>query len=484
MAERHRIGLREVRELAPNSLIWDTRVPGFGARRRTGTAVSYFVLYRVEGRLRRLTIGKHGAPWTPDQARDRARAALTEVANGRDPAADKQAHRQSMTVNDLCTAYLAEAEAGTLLTRRRVPKKAETLRGDRSRIAVHIRPLLGAMKVAAVTSIDIERFMNAVAVDKAAGSSATVRKQGGRTAASRTVGLLGAIFAYAKRRHLRTDNPVHGVVRPADGRRERRLSDQEYVRLGDALRDQPTWPAAVAAVRFLALSGWRKGEVSALEWRDIDFARRTVVLPDSKTGRSIRPLSNVAADVLRGMPRIGDRVFPATRAPGQVAGLRSLWTHLVGLSALAPDVTPHVLRHSFASTAGVMSRSARSCRWRCLSGRPRHEQGLDVAQQSCRGADPGREGPESLAGTVGEGARGPAGPHGCRGCEDTIGDGCSRSPASPHDGCSEGEDTGGDASRAPCPHKDREGESGRAEPPARHRGQVQAPRGQVAVHVS
>jgi hypothetical protein len=333
MAERRRIGLREVRGLAPNSLIWDTSVPGFGARRRTGAAISYFVMYRIEGRLRRLTLGKHGA-WTPDQARDRARAALTEVAKGLDPAADKQARRRSLTVNDLCTVYLAEAEAGTLLTRRRVPKKAGTLRGDRSRIHVHIRPLLGAMKVAAVTSVDVERFMNAIAIDKVAGS-ATARGRGGRTAASRTVGLLGAIFTYAVRRHLRIGNPVQGVVRPADGRRERRLSDQEYANLGGALRAQQSWPTAVAAVRFLALTGWRRGEVGALEWRDVDFARRTAVLPDSKTGRSIRPLSYAACDVLRGMPRVGNAVFPATRTAGQIAGLRSLWAHLIGSGALA-----------------------------------------------------------------------------------------------------------------------------------------------------
>jgi integrase len=355
MAERRRIGLREVRGLAPNSLIWDTSVPGFGARRRTGAAISYFVMYRIEGRLRRLTLGKHGA-WTPDQARDRARAALTEVAGGRDPAADKQAHRRSLTMDDLCAAYLAEAQAGTLLTRRRTPKKAGTLRGDRSRIAVHIRPLLGHMKVAAVTPADVERFIATVAIGKAT-ESASVRKRGGRTAASRTAGLLGAVFSYAVRRRLRTDNPCVGIVRPADGRRERLLSDAEYVRVGDALRDQPTWPAAVAATKFLALTGWRKGEVGALKWQDIDFARRTVLLPDTKSGRSVRPLSRAAADLLRGLPRVGDAVFPATQTAGQTAGLRSLWAHLVRIGALAPDVVPHVLRHSFASTAADLGYS-------------------------------------------------------------------------------------------------------------------------------
>jgi hypothetical protein len=87
MAERRRIGLREVRALKPGGEIWDAAVPGFGARRRAGASVAYFVMFRTaEGRLRRLTIGRHGAPWTPDEARDRARAVLSEAAKGSDPA--------------------------------------------------------------------------------------------------------------------------------------------------------------------------------------------------------------------------------------------------------------------------------------------------------------------------------------------------------------------------------------------------------------
>jgi hypothetical protein len=66
------------------------------------------------------------------------------------------------------------------------------------------------------------------------------------------VGLLGAIFTYAVRHRMRSDNPVHGVVRPADGRRNRRLSDDEYKALGNALRKAEganIWPAAISATR-------------------------------------------------------------------------------------------------------------------------------------------------------------------------------------------------------------------------------------------
>lgn len=364
--ERKRIGLRDVRALGPGQEVWDTAVPGFGARRQRSEAVAYVLLYRTgEGRTRRYTLGRHGA-WTPDTAREEARRLLGDVAKGTDPATEKQAKRKAATVAELCDAYWVDAETGNLLTRRRAPKKASTLLSDKGRIEKHIRPQLGPLKVAAVTRADVEAFMRAVAEGKTATRSKTGKKRGlsnvrgGRGTASRTVGLLGAIFTYAVRHGMRPDNPVHGVMRPADGRRERRLSDAEYTALGAALRQaeaQHFWPAAAACARFLALTGWRSGEALGLNWAEVDLARRTVSLPDTKTGASLRPLSRAACDVLRGLSRSGELAFPPTRGDGRMTGFRKLWNRIAKLRDLPADVTPHVLRHSFASLAADLGYS-------------------------------------------------------------------------------------------------------------------------------
>src|SRR5215467_9788575 len=76
--------------MEPGSRRWDEGtggVPGFHARRQKGDAITYMLKYHVHGRARWHTIGRHGAPWTPDTARNEARRLLGIVATGIDPCA-------------------------------------------------------------------------------------------------------------------------------------------------------------------------------------------------------------------------------------------------------------------------------------------------------------------------------------------------------------------------------------------------------------
>lgn len=216
-----------------------------------------------------------------------------------------------------------------------------------------------------MTRDDIESFLHRVAAGETRARIKTKARgvanvRGGRGTASRTTGLLGAVFSYAKRAGMRADNPVHGVTRFADRRRERRLSSAEYAALGAALAQaeaEKIWPAAIAAARFLALTGWRCGEALGLTWASLDLDRRTAMLADTKTGRSVRPLPRAACDLLGAIPRIGNIVFPASRGDAEMTGFPRFWKRIAKLGALPDDVTPHVLRHSFASVAADLGYS-------------------------------------------------------------------------------------------------------------------------------
>ena len=352
--------------MAPNSEQFDGGkggVAGFGIRRQRSDAVAYIILFRTaEGRSRRMTIGRHGAPWTPDTARTKAKAILNEATGGSDPAAAKRELREAPTVAEFCERYMAAAHAGKLTTRRGGSKKASTLATDQSRIDSHVLPLLGNRKARSVITADLEAFMHDVADgkthrrEKLEKAHAFRNVRGSTGTASRTIGLLGAVFAYGVKEGICKVNPARGVMRPVDGKRERRLSDDEFALLHDGLEKAmraAMWPHAVSAARFLTLTGWRSSEAIGLRWQDVDLPRRTARLGDTKTGASTRPLSRDACAVLAAQKATtggepAGLVFPPSRGQTVMSGFKRFMARIVKLGGLPPDITAHVLRHSFA----------------------------------------------------------------------------------------------------------------------------------------
>jgi hypothetical protein len=84
---------------------WDTELKGFGLRVTPSGERVYVLKYRIEGEQRWFTIGRHGSPWTPDEARDEAKRLIGDVAKKIDPAAQRRADREAMTFATLCDLY-------------------------------------------------------------------------------------------------------------------------------------------------------------------------------------------------------------------------------------------------------------------------------------------------------------------------------------------------------------------------------------------
>lgn len=331
--------------------VWDSELRGFGVRVQPSGTASYFVFYRTpEGRQRKLTIARVGAV-TPDEARRVAREKLGATTKGEDPSADRRKARTAMTVAELCDLYLEDAEGRV---------KASSLAMDRSRIERHVMPLIGTRRVPALTTDDIEAMQR----DITAGRTAAARKgvggitTGGKGVASRTVGMLGTILEFAKRKRIITVNPARGIHRAPDGKQRRFLSADEIGRLGKAMRkaeDAGESSVAIAAVRFLLMSGCRRMEALALPWAWVDGAHGCIRFGDTKSGAQLRPIGKAAFAALPS-PRGSKWVFPAERGDGHFVGLPKVLDRLCE-SAKLEGVTVHVLRHSFAAMAAGMGYS-------------------------------------------------------------------------------------------------------------------------------
>ncbi len=344
--------------------LWDAELRGFGLRIAPSGRKTYALKYRAWRDQRWLTIGRH-PDITPDEARRLARAHLGAIATGADPALEKAKAARAETVAQLCAAYLKDAEAGAPLGKRGRAKKDSTLATDRGRIERHIVPLLGRRRVDSLTPPDIVRFI----ADVSAGKTATVAKTGlrgkavvtgGTGTAARTVGLLGAILAYAIAQGIIASNPATGVKRPAGETRTRRLTAKDFTALGAALRDAEAdgepWQA-VAGVRLLALTGCRRGEIQGLTWDAVDLEGRALRLADSKEGASVRPLGTAAVAVLDALPRNGAFVLTGVRDTTKpYGGLRNGVRRVMARAELA-GVGAHTLRHSFASIGGDLGLS-------------------------------------------------------------------------------------------------------------------------------
>ena len=326
---------------ARDGYLWDDELNGFGLKVTPSGGRIYRVQYRLGGRAakaRRVTIGQHGSPWSPDAARKEAKAILGELARGIDVATIRHTARQAAagaaTFGDLAARFLAEhAEA------KRKDRTATEYRRLLDRV---ILPVLGKRRVADVTRQDVAKLHHTL--------RATPYQ------ANRVLAVLSKMFSLAEAWGDRADgsNPCRHVEKFTEQRRERFSSAEELGRLGDALAGYPGSPYVAALVKLLVFTGARLGESLTLEWAWIDFGRGETRLPDSKTGAKTLHLPPPALAVLSGLPRVEGNPFVIVgdRSGRHLVNAEKPWRGIRATAGLN-DVRLHILRHAFASVAAA-----------------------------------------------------------------------------------------------------------------------------------
>ena len=314
---------------------WDRELPGFGMRVRASGRKYFVTQFRASGRLRRMTLGPVTA-MTPEIARKRAMALLSEAKSGGDPAMQRDADRKAATVKLLGQRFLKEY----------VPDhcKESTAYEYRRSVDLFIDPRIGSRKVTEVQRKDIAELHHAM------------RKTPYQ--ANRTLGVLSKMFNMAEVWGLRPDgsNPCLHVKRFKEEKRERFLSAEEFQRLGavldEILKDGSETRSAVVAIRLLMLTGCRLSEIQKLRWEHVDLGAGELNLPDTKTGGRAVPLAPSAVRLLESLPRDDDNpwVIAGRKAGSHLTDLQHPWRRIRERAEL-PNVRIHDLRHSFASRA-------------------------------------------------------------------------------------------------------------------------------------
>jgi integrase len=337
---------------AADRFYWDESPKGFGVKVTAKGKKVFVVQTRLNGRTRRATIGEFGSPWSVDQAREEALSLLSQFARGKDPVLEKKAARvRGITVRELSERYWNEANHH---------KKSSTLDVERGLMKRHILPLLGDKVVADLTTSDVQLFHQRVAKGDTAADEKTKARgraivKGGRGTSNRTLDLLSSMLSFAVAVDVRPENPARGVKKFKLKTHDRQLTEEELGRLGEALATlgaDGVSEFAIGALRFLALTGCRRGEALNLQWPWIDKRNGIAKLPDSKTGQKILVLGEAALSLLDTIPRRTDSplVFPSSAGGNIPISIQKIWRKACKVAAIS-DIRLHDLRHNFASEA-------------------------------------------------------------------------------------------------------------------------------------
>jgi integrase len=256
------------------------------------------------------------------KAREIARDLLAVVAEGRDPVLDREKLKQAPTVAELWARFKKEKD------------RKKSIAEDERLWNLYLAKPLGNMRV-----IDVEydhcRKIHASLHDKP-------------FQANRVMSLCSAMFNIAEKHKLRPDgsNPTRHVERYPEPRRKRYASADELIKLAGILAaEEKHYPASVAFIYLMVLTGARKSEVARAKWSQVQDNKITLTVHKTDgTGedRTIY-LAPHAMAVLNSLPK-NTKTITGMTSP------RKFWER-VRVEAGCPDLQLRDLRRSFASVA-------------------------------------------------------------------------------------------------------------------------------------
>ncbi|WP_366119395.1 integrase arm-type DNA-binding domain-containing protein [Aquabacterium sp.] len=282
------------------------------------------------------------------QARDRARRARDDVANGIDPIAERRANQSRLRIKQATDKTFQQAAEAY------IHAHGDTWRNSKHRaqwvssLERYVYPFMGELPV---QDVSLEHVLSALE---------PIWKIKTETA-SRVRGRIEKVLDWATARNYRTgENPArwkghldHLLARPSKVRsvEHRRAIQVDEMRPFMAALAMKVGDAA-RALEFTILTAARSGEVRGANWQEIDFTSRVWTIPGErmKSGKEHRvPISEWAFRILMKQHerKEGPLIFPAPRG-GQMSDM----TLNAVMRRMNVNAVPHGFRSTFRDWAG------------------------------------------------------------------------------------------------------------------------------------
>jgi integrase len=287
---------RRVRTLRPSGAdrieLWDALVRGFGIRATVQTK-SWFVMYRLAGRQRRMTLGTFPL-MSLREARRAAADALMKVRNRIDPQDEREAAERRLR-QSRANSFTAVA-AQFMDSYVRAKRQLRTADEIQAMLDSDVLPDWGGRPIDSITKGDVRSLLRKVA------------NRGAAHRANKHLAVVRKLFNWALEEDIVAVSPCHGVRPVVDQvERDRVLSDDEVTAIWSACK-QTAYPFG-PLFQFLLLTGQRRGETAAICWSEIDLARAVWTIPAEKAkGKRIHlvPLAPMVVNLLLSLPRKDD----------------------------------------------------------------------------------------------------------------------------------------------------------------------------------
>ncbi len=316
----------------------DSSIAGFGVRVTSGGAISFIIEKRINGKVKRITLGRYGN-LTVEQARKEAMKVLSEIVTGHDPIADKKNKQLAKTT-------LLDAFEDYLKTRKDL--KASTIHDYR-------RSMDGPFK----------DWQNKALTDISKDMVETKHLTMGKTSKARAnnaMRVLRAIFNHAISKFEDDSGKpiiqVNPVSRLSQTRAWYKIKNRQTLIKAHQLAD---WFNATMQLNnettrdylhLVLFTGLRRSEASRLQWNNIDFKDKTLTITETKNHQvHTLPLSDFLYDLLK--RRYEDKespyVFPSDSERGYLIEPRTAVKRVSELSGVS--FTLHDLRRTFITIA-------------------------------------------------------------------------------------------------------------------------------------